>query len=263
VLFIDELPILVMRLLKGGHDDVVAEGIAAAEMLMSWLRAKSLEHNEQLRLVITGSIGLEPVLERAGLSATINHLTPLNLEPWDEPTALGCLFALASQYQLHLEEDAARTMARLLGCCIPHHVQMFFAHVLRDANRRASASISQEDVERVYHGSMLSNRGHAELSHLEERLKQIVGLKLLPLTLDLLTEAATTGELTDTAVQILVQDQEEPVVRGQLHEILRILEHDGYLTRKDEAYIFVSDLVRDWWKARFGFGYVPTNQRPE
>ena len=40
-------------------------------------------------------------------------------------------------------------------------------------------------------------------------------------------------------------------------EILRVLEHDGYLTLKNNGYVFVSRLLRDWWKARYDFSYVP------
>jgi hypothetical protein len=59
--------------------------------------------------------------------------------------------------------------------------------------------------------SMLGIRGHVELSHMEERLKMVLGPKLDLLALDLLTEAAVTGTLTsesakrDAATQFLIQ----------------------------------------------------------
>ncbi len=43
-----------------------------------------------------------------------------------------------------------------------------------------------------------------------------------------------------------------------LRDVLRVLEHDGYLEMDGESgeWVFVSPLIRDWWKHRFGAGYV-------
>ena len=43
--------------------------------------------------------------------------------------------------------------------------------------------------------------------------------------------------------------------------VLHVLEHDGYLTRHEDGYRFVSGLVEDWWRARHSHGFVPFNQR--
>jgi hypothetical protein len=47
------------------------------------------------------------------------------------------------------------------------------------------------------------------------------------------------------------------VARG----ILDIFEHDGYLRKEGEHYVFVSGLVKDWWRARFEFGFVAAARR--
>ncbi len=103
--------------------------------------------------------------------------------------------ALANSYRVVLREGAPRRMVEKLGSCIPHH-----ADVLQPRLQRYKApcrhEVSLEDIDRVYLHSMLSTRGHAELSHMEERLRLVLGQKDLPLTLDLLTEAAVVGVLT-------------------------------------------------------------------
>jgi hypothetical protein len=113
---------------------------------------------------------------------------------------------------------------------------------------------------------MLGARGHAELADYEERLRRVLGPELQPLALDLLTQAAVTGTLTAKDANILamsaglVPSQEKTAIRT----VLDVLEHDGYLTRRegvDEAFVFVSKLVRDWWRRRFGFGFKPVGER--
>ncbi|NQT12034.1 MAG: ATP-binding protein, partial [Planctomycetes bacterium] len=76
-------------------------------------------------------------------------------------------------------------------------------------------------------------------------------------------EAAVTGQLTAEACNALEQDYsfEGQTVGEAEKEILLVLEHDGYLVRKPDGYVFVSSLVRDWWKARHSFGFIPILER--
>lgn len=147
---------------------------------------------------------------------------------------------------------------------------MFFNHVYNDVKRRGQQEVSCDDVERVYKQSMLSTRGHAELSHMEERLKLVLGEKDLPLTLDLLTEAAVVGVLTPDAAITLARDNAsmaEPAAPGEkvqdvVRQVMDVLKHDGYLMNNDAgAFIFASRLLRDWWKGRFEFEFVPATAR--
>lgn len=262
VLFIDELPILINRILKRDDYEVTQDRIASADLLMSWLRDVSIRHQGTIRIVIAGSIGLEPILRQAGLSATLNTLTPFELEPWDAETATSCLHALAEQYGLHYEEGATERIVTKLGCCIPHHVQMFFSHILDDRRRKGDMSCSVQVVEQVYEGKMLSSRGHAELSHFEERLKWVLGPARLPLALDLLTEAAVVAELSPEAALTLALEHydQRSVALERLREALLVLEHDGYLLARAGKHTFLSSLLRDWWRSRFSLGYVPTSK---
>ena len=88
VLAIDELPILVNRLLKGHDYRITPERREAADRFLSWLRRNGQTHRGKVCLIVSGSIGLGPILRQAGLSAQANILTPLRLkamEPGDLP----------------------------------------------------------------------------------------------------------------------------------------------------------------------------------
>jgi uncharacterized protein len=217
--------------------------------------------------VVTGSIGLAPILRQAGLSATINHFAPFELGPWSAGAALGCLAVLAQGYGLQFEAGAIDQMVEQIGICIPYHVQLFFEQVYQSCRLQQITTVSPTLVTEIYQTKMLSTKGHAELSHLEERLKLVLGPALHPLALDLLTETAVTGVLTSEASLLFGQEYgianeiERPsdVVR----EVLNILEHDGYLSKKNDTYQFVSKLVKDWWHARYNFGFVSAAQRTE
>ena len=96
---------------------------------------------------------------------------------------LRCLEALAAEYRVDFEPGVPR-MAEMLGCCIPHHVQMFFGHAYDCAFRRRRTADSTADVAGIYETEMLSIRGHAELTHYEERLKMVFGDEIFSLALE-------------------------------------------------------------------------------
>ena len=262
VIIIDELPILVNRLLKGDDYTITPERHKRTDELLSWLRHVAQKYQGKLRLVITGSIGLEPIVRQAGLSATLNHLRAFELGPWDRPTAAGCIEALADEYGVPLAPGVTDCLLDEIGVCVPHHVQVFFENIYEVYKIRNLPQVTPEVVKEVYKRKMLGARGHAELSHLEERLKLVLGIRLQGLAIDFLTEAAVVaGGLSRTAARFLAQDRLEPIEDSVVREILEILVHDGYIESRGNSYIFVSKLQRDWWRSRFRFLYQPVSKR--
>lgn len=263
LLMIDEVPLMVNRMLKGEDFTITAARVATVDEFMSWLRENSIAHQGKIRIVLSGSIGFEPILRQAHLSATINNFQPFDLKPWEEATAAGCLQALAAQYGVIFHDDAETVMARRLGCCIPHHVQMFFSHVHDRCKRRGRMDFYPDEVEDIYENEMLGIRGHSELTHYEDRLKLVLGPEIFTLALEMLTETAVTGCLIRPALDALQRgyDFGDRSVASATEEILRVLEHDGYLKLVADGYRFESHLLQDWWKKRYGYFHVPVLER--
>ncbi len=263
IIFMDEFPLVVNRFLKGPDYKMTPERLKETDAFLSWIRSITIQYKQKIRIVLTGSIGLEPILHQARLSSAINTFTPFEVGPWDKETASGCLAALANNYGVVFEKGSKEKMIELLGSCIPHHVQMFSHHIYIDCKKRRNMNCTVEGVERVYNSQMLSIRGHAELRTYEERLEMVLSSDILPLTLEVLTEAAVAGKLTAEAAIVLSRDVAPNDIKpGEaLREIIDILEHDGYLEKKKEGHVFISKLVRDWWKARFGYQYIAAADR--
>ncbi len=258
VLAIDELPILVNRLLKGDDYFITPERKQAVDEFLSWLRKNGQEHRSRVCLILSGSVSLEPILQQAGLSAHANIFSPFDLKPWDDETATACLMALAATYDLDFSPDICKNMCRRLRCQIPHHVQQFFDNLYEHLRRTNRREASLEDVDRVYTTEMLGVRGQMDLEHYESRLRMVLGDKSYPVALDILTEAAVNdGLLHSDAINQYYeyfQAESDPV---SIKDILSVLEHDGYLARQGEDYRFVSGLLEAWWHARHGRHFVP------
>ncbi len=96
VLAIDELPILINRLLKGHDYRITPDRRKTADQFLSWLRKNGQTHRGRVSMIVSGSVGLEPILKQAGLSAQANIFSPFELRPWSmmsiwppTPTVIG------------------------------------------------------------------------------------------------------------------------------------------------------------------------------
>ena len=266
LLAIDELPILVNRLLLGSNNRITTDGIQAAAQFLSWLRKNGQAHRGRIVIILSGSVGLEPILQRAGLSAEANIYQPLNLKAWDEDVAVDCLGALAENYNLDLSIEVRRDMCRRLRHHVPHHIQQFFNHLHEYLRRAGRTRASSNDVENVYTTEMLSIRGQVDMEHYEGRLRIVLEAEEYRTALELLTEAAVNdGLLSDTSIsqyrqyiETTAYPDDVPVV---IEDLLHLLEHDGYLQREDDGYRFLSGFLEDWWLARHGRHFVPIQHR--
>ncbi len=256
---LDELPVMLNRFATAPGDP--ADRRAEAEVFLSWLRRTVTSYPDKVRWIICGSIGLEPILARHNLSFTVGHLRAFHLPPWDRPTADACLRSLAVAEGNDWPVASRAALLDKLVHFIPHHVQMYFGHVTDDCRMRGVTVPTAEDVERVWKTHMLSTRGHAELADYEERLLRVLDSYAVDLALALLTEAAVAGRLRRGASERILKRLGLEQPDKALRDVLRVLEHDGYLERDSESgeWVFVSPLIQDWWKQRFGAGYLPVS----
>ncbi len=265
VLAIDELPILVNRLLKGSDYRVTPKRTAATDEFLAWLRKNAQDHRGAVILVLSGSVGLEPILRQAGLSAHANIYPSLELHPWSHDTSSQCLAALAQTYDLDLREEARAEICRRLRCCVPHHVQQFFDYLHQHLRRMDRNAATTDDIRQVYERDFLGVRGQVDLEHYEGRLRLVLGDDGYTTALALLTEAAVNeGHLTDSAIR-RYHDALASSGAGNavpIEVVLYSLEHDGYLEVRPDGYRFVSRLLEDWWRARHGRFFTPIGDRP-
>ena len=92
-----------------------------------------------------------------------------------------------------------------------------------------------------------------------ERLEMVLEKAELPLAMELLTQTAIAGSLSRQAIQTLCARnglaREDMATR--LPRLFEIFEHDGYLDKNQAGeYVFVSNLLRQWWRARFEAFFV-------
>ena len=242
LIVIDELPVLVARMLRAGSR-------RDAELLLSRLRhwRQAPELRSRVHTLIGGSIGLEGVLRRAGMSGSINDLAPFHLDSWDKPVAADFLVELGRNGDFPLDDGAIARILDLLRDPVPYHVQLFFSS-LRDVCRGDPARVSPDEIERCFGERLAGPSGTAHLDHYAERLEVALDEREYEMACTVLSrvcrrrDGASLADLPESIVS------DERRLRAVLHD----LEADGYLTSDGNRLHFRSNLLREWWRKHHG-----------
>ena len=258
LLVIDELPIFLKRVLRDG------DGAQQVDDFLSWLRGVLQRIGDgNLVVIVSGSIGLEPLVRRLGIPDRINHLDPFRLGPWDRDTSIECFDRLAESSGHPVDAGVAAAVYEALGIGIPHHVQSFFARLQEYATMQGLDRVRVEDVDTVYRTQLLGPSGQNDLVHYETRLKDGLDDESYSIAMEILAEAATQDVFTAAASQHLTQRYAALVddAPGRIANALDVLVHDGYLEAGHDGHRFPSRLLKAWWAARFRNHHVPLDNR--
>ena len=258
VLVIDELPIFLKRMLQ--HD----ENARRVDEFLSWLRGVlQVFDNDAPVLIVSGSIGLQPLVRRLGIPDRINYFYPYRLGPWDRETSVNCLNRLARRYELSVSDGVAGAVYDSLGIGIPHHIQSFFARLRDHAILHERDLLTLHDVEYVYRNSLLGPSGQIDLVHYETRLRDGLDDQSYTIAMVILAEAAVKDVFTPAARRSFARLYSKLLddVAARITDVLEILVHDGYLETDEEGHSFASRLLKDWWSARYSDHQISILQR--
>lgn len=249
LLVLDELPLFLKRLSR------VPDGLRSADLFLSWLRGSlQMIPRDSLAVLISGSTGLTPLVERLGLSDRINYLRPYALGPWTRDESIACFEKLAASCGISCDAGVAIEVYEQLGSGNPHHVQSFFAALQVRAAKRADTRITRADVDVAYRETLLRPGAQNDLTHYEQRLEQSLDPEEYRAVRRILAETAIRGVFTPAARRELADSLNGPGVDGSrlVRGVLDLLQHDGYLIETDGGLRFESRLLRDWFARRLG-----------
>ena len=258
LLVVDELPILLTRMLRE------EDGARRVDDFLSWLRRalQGLEGGSPV-VILSGSIGLMPLVARLGIPDRVNYLDPFRLGPWSRDASIACFERLAARCGLQIEDGVAGAVYDALGTGIPHHVQSFFARLREAAAMQGRERVTTADVDEAYRTRLLGPSGQSDLLHYETRLADALDDESRRIAMEILAEAAVQGVFGADARRALERSYAPllPDAPARVVAALDVLEHDGYLEPGADGYRFPSHLLKDWWATRFRDHHVPLAER--
>ena len=252
LIFIDEFSVFLEKLLEGNQKE--------AEAFLAWLRAWRVTPGVACRFLFTGSIGLNSLLEKYGLSAQFNDCYEYSIGPFKPKAACAMLTTFAQQEGWTISDATAIGLCQKVGWLSPYFLCLLLDETMRAARDRMDEDPSTQngeplreltlaDVSDAYE-RILSAR--SRFVHWETRLKRdLKGLDLSFTSLVLNNLAKHHDGLTRRQLHArLAKLQPDPDLRSaRLQTTLLKLEEEGYISPPDESgkTRFLSFLLRDFW----------------
>lgn len=199
--------------------------------------------------LVGGSIGLEGVLRRVGLTASINDLVPFRVDSWQRSIAVEFLEVLGRDIDFPLDDHSIGRILDLLVDPVPYHVQLFVS-ALRDVCRGDASLVSSETIDRCFEEQLAGESGTAHLDHYEKRLEFALDEREREIAHSILSLACSTRE----GVRLSDLGRRNRGVVPPFQPVLRDLKADGYLKEEDSRVVFRSNLLRVWWRKHLGRG---------
>jgi hypothetical protein len=243
---VDELPVFIINLLQQGDD-----GRRRARAFLYWLRDLRQTHYRRIKWLLAGSIGLDTLAARLGLSDTINDLEPFPLDAFSEESALRFLGELARSYAIDLDESLRAAIVRRVGWPVPYYLQLMFEH-LREECVESGRAPDAAMVERVFEKLLgMGYRNHFD--YWRQRLDEELGQPEAGHAARILTQIcrSTAGNTRDNLAQAMAAAIGDPPARDKmLNYLLEVLTSDGYLIEREGRYAFRLEWLRVFWQRR-------------
>jgi hypothetical protein len=211
------------------------------------LRQGPAERSNDVRWLLTGSIGLGPLARRERWSAQINDLLPLELGAFSSDVAADFLRKVGGRYKLDLDHRACAAVMEEVGWYIPFYLHLFISG-LRDLAEPRPTPAHIEAVRTQLLGPGSSKHFAPWWERLDDELGPVDAAAARAI---LERCAADPNGATLTTIRVALSGFYTDLDREERRRgLLEVLEGDGYIVYVDERWRFRSPLLRRVWAAR-------------
>lgn len=238
VLLLDELPEVLNNLHKRGRGE-------EASNILNHLR--ELRQNptlrEHLSLVLAGSVGIQHVVKNIeGRINDLNDFDKVPFEALDRETARDYIAWATKGATLQYDTGLTAQLLDQVGHYIPYFMNLMLDEVNKAARKRNSASITKADIDAAF---VLIVKNSDHFKEWKNRLSDYFNPTEQAYLHEVLVCVAHEGKVSqrrlyDFAVKHQLQQSYMELVRG--------LEHDGYLIENTGNFTFISPILRAYWK---------------
>ncbi len=255
LIYIDELPILLFNILK--NDSLAGE--QRVRRFLDWFRndVRGLPGADKVRWLVSGSVGLDTLVQEHGMADTINTMKQRTLEAFKNEDAVALLIKLAQSYSVPLSENEAHEIVAAIRWPQPYYLQFFF-NELRALIGSGAGSGPAELIGQVI-DRMIEPGADNDFHHWEERLYKQLCRPDADHARALLNHCARDpeGGFAETLL-VKLEERLSNAAPDEAHRtfvrLRDILIRDGYWLLDDSSgarrYRFRLEPLRRWWLRR-------------
>lgn len=239
VIMVDEFPQTVENIAR-------QDGQAAAEQFLQFNRDIRHQANQNIRFLLTGSIGLHTIAEKLAATREINDLNVIEIPPLSREDAQTLIVQLLKSENIAYHDDAIEHFLDKLEWFVPFHIQLAVQELI-DAYFGSEQKVNKTAVDKAF-AHIIDMRNNHYFGHYYSRLEKTFDSQEYPFALAILKALTQQNELTIFQIKTLAETQ----TLANYRRVLMTLEFDGYIfhiqTDDDRIYRFTSPVLRQWWR---------------
>ena len=236
IIALDEFSEFLLNLKKNSIEEV--------KFFLEWLRR--LRQQEEIRLIITGSINIISTVEELNFPYLINDMTDIEILPLGPVEVRTLLTELLKDKNITLSDEVLGAAVDKLSDGIPFYIQLFAdGLVFYTGGNQVIDDLKY--LQKIY--EKITSKQHKEFIDLHSRLKTHLGKssefnaakKILAHTCD---SSMNFDDLYPFLENILPD-------KIAVNKLLKRLVDECYLKKKTGQYSFVSPMLADWWRNNY------------
>lgn len=257
LIYVDELPIMLFNIIQQDQ----ANGVQRVRRFLDWFRndVRALASAGKVRWLVSGSVGLDTLVQEHGMADTINSLNHQHLPPFTDPLACELIRKLATSYAITLDDSAIRSLVDAVSWPQPYYLQIAFQQ-LRSLIAASPNTPPQDLIDKTIEQIIQPGVGaDNDFHHWDSRLNMQLSAPLAALAKALLNQSATFPRGTRAEILLATVQQRHPnatddEARALFVRLRDILLRDAYWLADDSSgarhYRFALEPLRRWWNRR-------------
>lgn len=255
LIYVDELPILLFNIIRNDPH----HGVQRVRRFLDWFRndVRALPNAREVRWLVSGSVGLDTLVQQHGMADTINSMKHQGLEAFNKGVACAMLAKLAARYQINLSANDAESLVVAVQWPQPYYLQAAFHH-LRDllaSDATASpAGLIEQAIDRLVQPGADNDFHHWEGRLSLQMSPADAGHSLALLNLAARDPSGARAENLLAALEGRIPNASAEEARCTFINLRDILQRDAYWWPDDSSgarrYRFRLEPLRRWWLRR-------------
>lgn len=255
MIYVDELPIMLFNFIR----DDPHSGVQRVRRFLDWFRndVRALPDVRKVRWLVSGSVGLDTLVQEHGMADTINSMRHQGLAAYSDNVAVAMLKELATSYEIELSNEDAQHIVNTVQWPQPYYLQMAFHHLralISDHPDDSPAKLIDQAID-----IMIQTDNDNDFHHWEGRLtiqlsKADAGHALALLNLAARDPAGARAENLLDIVQERMNNATPEDAKKTFIRLRDILLRDAYWWAEETAgvkrYRFRLEPLRRWWLRR-------------
>lgn len=241
IIVLDEFPDLIQSISE-------KQDLLAVSNFLKRIRtiSQDKEINTLIQFVFTGSIGLDTLAHKLGVSNLLNTTDKEVVEPLTELEAHDFMLFLnkKNDAEMHLTKSTRKQILARVEWYMPYYLELLWERLEDFCDRNDIATPEPEHVDAAYE-KLFETHYKSNFIHWAERLDRFEKQerKFAKAALAFIAQhgQATYAQLYDLSLV--------PDLKGVDHAfVIDSLEHDGYFFEThNEQFSFTSPILKDWW----------------